>query len=85
MPGGVARPLCSSSAWHDGCTASFAMQSMPATVDAADVALRLGLTVLAGLLIGYNRREHGKAARRSSPPTSPVSRACSDSSGRPLA
>jgi len=35
---------------------------MPATVDAADVALRLSLTVLAGLLIGYNRREHGKAA-----------------------
>ena len=38
------------------------MQSMPATVDAADIALRLGLTVLAGLQIGYNRREHGKAA-----------------------
>ena len=27
-----------------------------------DVALRLGLTVLVGLLIGYNRGEHGKAA-----------------------
>jgi putative Mg2+ transporter-C (MgtC) family protein len=27
-----------------------------------DIALRLGLTVLAGLLIGYNRSEHGKAA-----------------------
>ena len=36
---------------------------MPATVDAADVALRLSLTVLAGLLIGYNRREHGKGGR----------------------
>jgi putative Mg2+ transporter-C (MgtC) family protein len=27
-----------------------------------DVALRLGLTILASMLIGYNRREHGKAA-----------------------
>src|SRR5215471_16004134 len=62
MPGSVVRQAYSSRAWHDGCTAGFGMQSMPATVDAADVALRLSLTVLAGLLIGYNRREHGKAA-----------------------
>ncbi len=27
-----------------------------------DIAARLFLTVLAGLLIGYNRSEHGKAA-----------------------
>jgi putative Mg2+ transporter-C (MgtC) family protein len=27
-----------------------------------DIALRLGLTVLVGIVIGYNRSEHGKAA-----------------------
>jgi hypothetical protein len=27
-----------------------------------DMALRLALTVLAGILLGYNRSEHGKAA-----------------------
>src|SRR5262245_32768245 len=38
------------------------MQPMPAAVDAGDLVLRLALTMLAGLLIGYNRREHGKVA-----------------------
>jgi hypothetical protein len=62
MPGSVARLERSSRARHDGCSDACQMHSMPATVDAADVALRLGLTVLAGMLIGCNRREHGKAA-----------------------
>jgi putative Mg2+ transporter-C (MgtC) family protein len=35
---------------------------MPTHLQWTDVALRLALTVLAGLAIGYNRSEHGKAA-----------------------
>jgi len=38
------------------------MSGMPLIIDWDDIALRLGLTVIAGLLIGYNRTEHGKAA-----------------------
>jgi len=69
------------------------MQSMPATVDAADVALRLGLTVLAGLLIGYNRRELAfvvSGPRQGTDVRAPEfladfarHRACSGSNGRP--
>lgn len=35
---------------------------MPIHLHWTDIALRLALTVMAGLLIGYNRGEHGKAA-----------------------
>ena len=35
---------------------------MPTQLQWSDVALRLALAVIAGLLIGYNRSEHGKAA-----------------------
>lgn len=35
---------------------------MPAHIGWHEIALRLALTVIAGLLIGYNRTEHGKAA-----------------------
>ncbi|HTV50009.1 MAG TPA: MgtC/SapB family protein [Steroidobacteraceae bacterium] len=35
---------------------------MPLRLTAAEIALRLALTVLAALLVGYNRGEHGKAA-----------------------
>jgi len=35
---------------------------MTASIGWNEVALRLALTVIAGLLIGYNRTEHGKAA-----------------------
>lgn len=38
------------------------MMPMVAPLRWTDVALRLGLTILVGVLIGYNRREHGKAA-----------------------
>ncbi len=38
------------------------MTGMPPHIGWDDIALRLVLTVLAGLLIGYNRTEHGKAA-----------------------
>lgn len=38
------------------------MMGMPTHVGWHDIALRLALTVIAGLLIGYNRTEHGKAA-----------------------
>ena len=38
------------------------MTGMPLHIGWSDVALRLALTVVAGLLIGYNRTEHGKAA-----------------------
>jgi putative Mg2+ transporter-C (MgtC) family protein len=38
------------------------MDAMPAHIDLNDVLLRLALAVIAGLLIGYNREEHGKAA-----------------------
>jgi putative Mg2+ transporter-C (MgtC) family protein len=38
------------------------MDGMPLTIQAHDIGLRLALTVVAGLLIGYNRSEHGKAA-----------------------
>ncbi|MGH6672048.1 MAG: MgtC/SapB family protein [Xanthobacteraceae bacterium] len=34
---------------------------MPLNIGWGEIALRLGLTVIAGLLIGYNRTEHGKA------------------------
>jgi putative Mg2+ transporter-C (MgtC) family protein len=35
---------------------------MPLRLTATAIALRLGLTMLAALLVGYNRSEHGKAA-----------------------
>lgn len=38
------------------------MTGMPLHIGWDEVALRLGLTVIAALLIGYNRTEHGKAA-----------------------
>jgi putative Mg2+ transporter-C (MgtC) family protein len=38
------------------------MAGMPTNIGWSEIALRLGLTVIAGLLIGYNRTEHGKAA-----------------------
>jgi putative Mg2+ transporter-C (MgtC) family protein len=38
------------------------MAGMPLTIGWNEIALRLGLTVIASLLIGYNRSEHGKAA-----------------------
>jgi putative Mg2+ transporter-C (MgtC) family protein len=38
------------------------MQGMPLNIGWDDIALRLALTVIAGLLIGYNRTEHGKVA-----------------------
>jgi putative Mg2+ transporter-C (MgtC) family protein len=38
------------------------MTGMPLHIGWSEIALRLGLTVIAGLLIGYNRTEHGKAA-----------------------
>src|SRR5579863_7181345 len=38
------------------------MAGMPLHIGWGDVALRLVLTIIAGLLIGYNRTEHGKAA-----------------------
>jgi putative Mg2+ transporter-C (MgtC) family protein len=38
------------------------MSGMSPNIGWEDVALRLALTVIAGLLIGYNRTEHGKAA-----------------------
>jgi putative Mg2+ transporter-C (MgtC) family protein len=38
------------------------MMGMPAHIGWHEIALRLVLTIIAGLLIGYNRAEHGKAA-----------------------
>jgi putative Mg2+ transporter-C (MgtC) family protein len=38
------------------------MMTMPTHITWTDVALRLALTVLVGVAIGYNRSEHGKAA-----------------------
>ncbi len=38
------------------------MAPMPLHIGWSEIALRLALTILAGLLIGYNRTEHGKAA-----------------------
>jgi putative Mg2+ transporter-C (MgtC) family protein len=38
------------------------MPGMPLIIGWNDIALRLALTVIAGLLVGYNRTEHGKAA-----------------------
>jgi len=38
------------------------MSGMPLNIGWDDIALRLALTLIAGLLIGYNRSEHGKAA-----------------------
>jgi putative Mg2+ transporter-C (MgtC) family protein len=35
---------------------------MSTPIDVNEVVLRLGLTVLAGVLLGYNRSQHGKAA-----------------------
>lgn len=35
---------------------------MPLHLTAGEIALRLALTVIAGILIGYDRSEHGKAA-----------------------
>jgi putative Mg2+ transporter-C (MgtC) family protein len=35
---------------------------MPTHITWWDIALRLGLTVLVGIIIGFNRSEHGKAA-----------------------
>jgi len=38
------------------------LQSMSASLSWQEMALRLALTILAGIVIGYNRSEHGKAA-----------------------
>jgi putative Mg2+ transporter-C (MgtC) family protein len=38
------------------------MEIMPLTLHWSDVAVRLAVTLIAGVLIGYNRSEHGKAA-----------------------
>ena len=38
------------------------MSGMPLNIGWDDIALRLALTVVAGLVVGYNRTEHGKAA-----------------------
>jgi putative Mg2+ transporter-C (MgtC) family protein len=38
------------------------MMTMTTPLGWTDMALRLALTVLAGILLGYNRSEHGKAA-----------------------
>lgn len=38
------------------------MQPMPLIVSWGDLALRLGLTLVAGALIGFNRDEHGRPA-----------------------
>jgi putative Mg2+ transporter-C (MgtC) family protein len=38
------------------------MEGMPLSVTWNDIALRLALTVAAGLVLGFNRSEHGKAA-----------------------
>lgn len=35
---------------------------MPLHLTASGIALRLALTLIAGVLIGYDRSEHGKAA-----------------------
>jgi len=38
------------------------MPGMPTIIGWTDIALRLALTIIAGMLIGYNRTEYGKAA-----------------------
>jgi putative Mg2+ transporter-C (MgtC) family protein len=38
------------------------MMPMSIPLSWSDVLLRLSLTVIAGVLLGYNRSEHGKAA-----------------------
>jgi putative Mg2+ transporter-C (MgtC) family protein len=38
------------------------MSEMHLILTANDLALRLALTILAGLMLGYNRAEHGKVA-----------------------
>jgi len=38
------------------------MMGMSAQIDWIDIAIRLGLTLLAGLIIGFDRSEHGKVA-----------------------
>lgn len=38
------------------------MSGMLTNIGWSEIAQRLALTVIAGLLIGYNRTEHGKAA-----------------------
>jgi putative Mg2+ transporter-C (MgtC) family protein len=35
---------------------------MPVTLDWKEISLRLGMTVIAGLIIGFNRGEHGRPA-----------------------
>ena len=37
------------------------MTGMPDHIGWSEIAVRLALTVIAGILIGYNRTEHGKA------------------------
>src|ERR1700752_937738 len=37
-------------------------RGMTSSLSWTDVAIRLALTVLAGMVVGYNRSEHGKAA-----------------------
>jgi putative Mg2+ transporter-C (MgtC) family protein len=38
------------------------MTGMPVSIGWSDIALRLAIAIVAGLLIGYNRTEYGKAA-----------------------
>jgi putative Mg2+ transporter-C (MgtC) family protein len=38
------------------------MTGMPTNIGWTDIAIRLALTIIAGMVIGYNRTEHGKAA-----------------------
>lgn len=38
------------------------MTGMPLHIGLNDIAIRIAITVVAGLVIGYNRTEHGKAA-----------------------
>jgi len=38
------------------------MTGMPTNIGWTDIAIRLVLTIIAGMLIGYNRTEYGKAA-----------------------
>jgi len=38
------------------------MTGMPTNIGWPDIAIRLALTIVAGMLIGYNRTEYGKAA-----------------------
>lgn len=38
------------------------MTGMPTNIGWTDIAIRLALSIIAGMVIGYNRTEHGKAA-----------------------